>query len=207
MFKRLVRGSLLISLLFIVSITLTGCDKVNIDQIFSGIKNFIGEFADGVSKVITQGVEFVKKVINTVKEAVKPVIEGAKELAGKMKDGVNQIKDSIKGSGNKEAETTDGSEKATKDALGNDNDNKASSAVVSSRDEEVPTKTSIVGGKTDNSKSSDEKAKAVSETKTEAQIRKEAEKAKNVVEGIEKEIDNIKDLTDKQKSIVFKWGV
>lgn len=99
MLRKLLRSSLLITLLLIVSITLSGC-SIDFGAIFAGIKTFIGNISGNLGEFVSKGIDTVKGVIDTVKTVAKPVVDTAKDIFKNVKDKVDTVKDVIdKGKG------------------------------------------------------------------------------------------------------------
>ncbi len=90
----LMRSSLFISLMLIVSITLSGC-SVDFGAIFSGLKNVIGSISQGLGGFIEKGVTFAKDFIGKAKDFVAPIIEKGKEVYGKIAPIAEKVKDGI----------------------------------------------------------------------------------------------------------------
>ena len=82
MFKKFLRGSLFLSFMLIISVTLTGCN-IDIGKIVSGLTNTLGSIVSGVGKIIKSGVEVVKKVVDTAKPVVTSVANAIGEFTGK----------------------------------------------------------------------------------------------------------------------------
>lgn len=80
--KKLMRGSLFICLMFIISISLTGCD-IDLGKIVSGVKNTLGKVAEGVGNIIQKAVPVVKNVVDAVKPVVSSVADAISSFTGK----------------------------------------------------------------------------------------------------------------------------
>lgn len=128
MLKKLMRGSLLLTIFLVISITLTGC-SLDLGKIISGLTNTLGSIVSGIGKVIKSGVEVVKNVVKTVKPAVKSVGEAIGEFTGKtdkiatkIDTGLNKIDTALTKTSNfgQKLEETGEKLKATgKDSAGN----------------------------------------------------------------------------------------
>ena len=82
MFKKLFRGSLFVTLLLILSVTLSGCD-INLGDIIGGLKNTLGSVIGGIGNVIQAGVKVVKNVIEVVKPVVSSVTDAIAQFTGR----------------------------------------------------------------------------------------------------------------------------
>lgn len=97
MFKNLLRGSFLMSLMLIVCITLSGCD-FDMSKIVSGIKNTLGSVVTGVGNFLQKGVEIGKTVLKGAKEIINPILDAGKEVfknfdgtADKISKGLDKV--------------------------------------------------------------------------------------------------------------------
>lgn len=86
---RMMRGSLFLSCLLVVSITLSGCS--GFEQIFS----FIGNLGSTIGNFVQKAVEVGKGVVDKAKTFVQPIIEKGKEIVDKVKPVVEQVKGAI----------------------------------------------------------------------------------------------------------------
>jgi hypothetical protein len=91
MLRKLLRSSLLITLLLIVSVTLSGC-SVDFSAIFSGIKTFIGNISGNLGEFVSKGINTVKGVVDTVKTVAKPIVDTAKNIFNNVKEKVDTVK-------------------------------------------------------------------------------------------------------------------
>ncbi len=97
MFKNMLRGSFLMSLMLIVCITLSGCD-FDMSKIVSGIKNTLGSVVTGVGNFLQKGVEIGKTVLKGAKEIINPILDAGKEVfknfdgtADKISKGLDKV--------------------------------------------------------------------------------------------------------------------
>lgn len=90
MTKKLFRGSFFICLMFVLSITLTGC---SFSDIVDGFKNTFGSVFKGVGNIVSSVAKVAKTVIKVVKPVVTAVTDAISALTGKE----NTIGDKING--------------------------------------------------------------------------------------------------------------
>lgn len=146
MFMSVLRNSLFISLLLMVSVTLSGC-SVDFGAIFSGLKNVIGNISSGLGGFIEKGVGMAKDFIGKAKEFVTPIIEKGKEIydkvkpiADKVKDGFDKVQNvvnKVQDVGNAISDFGKQMKEGGNDAVGNKIDqNAATNEVVASPDDE-----------------------------------------------------------------------
>ena len=94
MYKKLMRGSLFITLMLIISVTLTGCD-IDFSKIVSGLKNTLGTVISSVGNIFKKGVEVAKTVVKIAKPAISAVANAIGELTGKKDNIVSKIESGL----------------------------------------------------------------------------------------------------------------
>ncbi len=106
MFAKTFRGSIFISLMLIVSMTLTGC-SFDIGSIISGLQNVIGDMGGKIGGFIEKGIGFAKDFVGKAKEFVGPMIDAGKEIfkdfapiAEKITDGFGKVEGVLDQAGN-----------------------------------------------------------------------------------------------------------
>lgn len=146
MFATMLRSSLFVSLLLIVSVTLSGC-SFDFGAILGGLKNVLGNVASGLGGFIEKGMTFAKDFIGKAKEFITPIVEKGKEIYGKVapvadkiKNGIDKAEDVVNKVSDAGNAITDFGNKMTEggnDAVGNKIDKEApTSEVVADPDNE-----------------------------------------------------------------------
>lgn len=201
MFARALRGSVFISLMLIVSMTLTGC-SIDIGSIVSGLQNVIGDIGGKMGGFLEKGVGFAKDFIGKAKEFAGPLIEKGKEMfkefaptAEKIQDGFGKVKGVLDKAGEVAKKVNNFSVDVAKkgvDAVGDSlNPAKAVAEIILDPDNEdsettaKPADTSTTGSSSDST--------AASEVANSAELQA---KAKEVVEGTQKISDGVSKLAD-----------
>lgn len=146
MFARTFRGSIFISLMLIVSMTLTGC-SFDIGSIVSGLQNVIGDMGGKIGGFIEKGLGFAKDFVGKAKEFVGPLIDAGKEIfedfapiAEKITDGFGKVEgvlDDVGNVGDAVTSFADNISNSGRDSAGEDIDPDApTSEVVPEPDDE-----------------------------------------------------------------------
>ncbi len=146
MLMSVLRNSLFISLLLMVSVTLSGC-SVDFGAIFSGLKNVVGNISSGLGSFIEKGVGMAKDFVGKAKEFVTPILEKGKEIydkvkpiADKVKDGFDKVQNvvnQVQDAGNAISDFGKQMKEGGNDAVGNKIDqNAATNEVVAAPDDE-----------------------------------------------------------------------
>lgn len=135
MSKKLFRGSLFLSLMLILSITLSGC-SFDFSKIISGVKNVLGKVVTGIGSVIKKGVDVVKKGVEVAKPVVSSVANAVGEFTGnkdnivsKIDSGMNKVDgalDKVSNFGQKLEDTGNKLTDNGKDSAGNNVSDKVS---------------------------------------------------------------------------------
>lgn len=92
MFAKTFRGSVFISLMIIVSMTLTGC-SIDIGSIVSGLQNVIGDIGGKLGPLLEKGMGFAKDFVGKAKEFVGPLLDKGKEMFKEFSPTIDKIKD------------------------------------------------------------------------------------------------------------------
>ncbi len=146
MFVSILRNSLFISLLLMVSITLSGCN-VDFGAILSGLKNVVGNLSQNLGGFIDKGIGMAKDFIGKAKEFVTPILDKGKEIYDKVKPIAEKVKDGfdkaqnivnkVQDAGNAISDFGKQMKEGGNDAIGNRIDNNApTSEQVPARDDE-----------------------------------------------------------------------
>ncbi len=97
MCKKMFRGSLFLTLMLIISISLTGC---SFSDIVKGFKNTFGSVLSGIGGVISSVAKVAKGVIEVVKPVVSAVSDAIAKVTGKENtfgDKINSALDKVSG--------------------------------------------------------------------------------------------------------------
>lgn len=214
MFAKTLRGSLFVTFMLIVSMTLTGCN-FDIGSIVSGLQNVIGDLGGKLGGFIDKGLGFAKDFIGKAKDFVGPILEKGKEIfkdfapvAEKIQDGfgkVTSVFDKVGNVGNQIKEVTSAIAGAGKDSSGDDIDTDApTSDIVNSPDDEdaeITIKPEENTGSGDSSADEDEEEEVSTESEIRAQAAVVADGTKKISEGVSSIADQLKNLkmTDAEK--------
>lgn len=208
MFARSLRGSIFLSLMLIVSMTLTGC-SFDIGSIISGLQNVIGDIGGKLGGFIEKGMGFAKDFIGKAKEFVGPLVEKGKEIfeeispiAEKITDGIEKVEDvvdKVSDTGNSIKDFAEGLSSSGKDSAGDDIDTTAPTSEIMP-DPNSETSEIVI------SPDDDDVAAAPDESKDEAanevvDSEELQEQAKAVMEGTQGITDGVKELSEQLKKI------
>ena len=181
MFKTMFRGSLFLTLMLIVSITLSGCD-LDLSKCIDGIKGALGSVVSGIGNFISKGVDVAKNVLGGVGNFVKEIGKAGGEISDKFGSACDKIGSGIEKVDKALDKVGDVGEKITKAGENLKNSSKKDSAGNKTTDTKTtqkvadPTKDTNTNKSSSSSKSSDSKKENTAKA---AEASKKGEVSKN----------------------------